>query len=203
MAGQINRSTKFGELIFDLAKDNRFKTFLEIGTWNGQGSTRCFLDGLGKRDDDWSFYSLESNKELHDLAKDFWSESLPSGAKLIHGRIVDPTEIPSLDELSSLADFKPEHIQWYECDVHDYDECENVYDLLPDLFDVVLLDGGEFSTYAEYNKIKDNAKNILLDDTNMFKCNRIANELKASREWSCVVRETEERNGFAFFKRED
>lgn len=40
MSGQINRGSQLGELIFNLVKNKDYKKFLEIGTWNGQGSTK-------------------------------------------------------------------------------------------------------------------------------------------------------------------
>ena len=58
--GQISDGL-FSEIIRECAKDQSNKTFLEIGTWNGLGSTKQFVDMLKKRDDDYIFYSLECN----------------------------------------------------------------------------------------------------------------------------------------------
>ena len=41
MAGQINRGTELGEMIYNLAQDTQYKNYVEIGTWNGEGSTQC------------------------------------------------------------------------------------------------------------------------------------------------------------------
>jgi hypothetical protein len=40
--GQVDPNNTLGTFLTSVAEDTRFKTFLEIGTWNGQGSTRCF-----------------------------------------------------------------------------------------------------------------------------------------------------------------
>ena len=42
MAGQINRGDFFGDQIFNLSSVKQFENFVEVGTWNGQGSTKCF-----------------------------------------------------------------------------------------------------------------------------------------------------------------
>ncbi len=46
MAGQINMDSEFGKIIFEYARNTEYKSYLEIGTWNGEGSTNCFIQGL-------------------------------------------------------------------------------------------------------------------------------------------------------------
>lgn len=53
----------FSTEITRYASDLRYKTFLEIGTWNGLGSTKAFSNGFKNRDDEYVFYSLECNKD--------------------------------------------------------------------------------------------------------------------------------------------
>ena len=53
----------FSECIEKYASDCSFKNYLEIGTWNGLGSTKAFNNGFIKRIDDYKFYSLECNKD--------------------------------------------------------------------------------------------------------------------------------------------
>ena len=42
--GQINMSSELGRKIHQLCLTPRFKWFLEIGTWNGEGSTTCIYE---------------------------------------------------------------------------------------------------------------------------------------------------------------
>ena len=65
MAGQVNRGSLFGERIYQYSSNKNFKNFVDIGTWNGQGSTKCFADAILKRSDDSSLYSLEANIEFY------------------------------------------------------------------------------------------------------------------------------------------
>ena len=66
---------------------------------------------------------------------------------------------------------------------------------LPDIFDVLLLDGGEFTTYYEFQILKNKCKIIMLDDTNTNKCKLIVNEIKQNNQWS-ILKESNERNGY-------
>jgi len=60
-AGQVQRGDGLYEYICSSAADLNNKTFLEVGTWNGLGSTQAFLCGLKDREDEYEFFSLESN----------------------------------------------------------------------------------------------------------------------------------------------
>ena len=71
--GQLNMNTELGKLISRYASDNTYKTYLELGTWNGYGSTKCFADGFSKRkQNDYVFYSLECNTDKYNIAKEIY-----------------------------------------------------------------------------------------------------------------------------------
>lgn len=44
--GQITLESDMGSFIYKIAANDNYKTFLEIGTWNGLGSTKCFIEGF-------------------------------------------------------------------------------------------------------------------------------------------------------------
>jgi len=67
--GQINRGSKLGEYIFELAKNSEVKTIVDIGTWNGMGSTKCILDGVLNSKFTKEVISLECNKLRYEEAK--------------------------------------------------------------------------------------------------------------------------------------
>ena len=58
---------------------------------------------------------------------------------------------------------------------------------IPDFFDVILLDGGEFTTWYEYNILKDKCKVLILDDTNVNKCTKIVEDIKSSKKWKIII----------------
>jgi hypothetical protein len=45
--GQINMDTEFGTTIYNIIKNNDdINNIFEVGTWNGQGTTVCIMNGL-------------------------------------------------------------------------------------------------------------------------------------------------------------
>jgi hypothetical protein len=71
---------------------------------------------------------------------------------------------------------------------------------IPEHIDFLLLDGGEFSTYEEWKKLKDRTKIVALDDTKVLKSKQIREELLTNPDYEKIV-DSEDRNGFAIFKR--
>ena len=47
--GQLNMNSKEGYLLDKFILENNFQTILEIGTWNGLGSTKTIIDSLKKQ----------------------------------------------------------------------------------------------------------------------------------------------------------
>lgn len=68
-------------------------------------------------------------------------------------------------------------------------------------FDVVFLDGGEYTTYLEYQVLKDNCKMIICDDCCVDKCSCIYSELKVDPSWELLYENFNERNGWCAFQR--
>jgi predicted O-methyltransferase YrrM len=85
MEGQINPESSFGKAIIDIASDTTYKTFLDVGTWNGMGTTRCLVNALKGRDDTM-IYSVEANRDMFNKATKNW-ENGPSNLKLLYGKI--------------------------------------------------------------------------------------------------------------------
>ena len=74
--------------------------------------------------------------------------------------------------------------------------------LIPEVIDFLLLDGGEFSTYKEWEKLKNKTKFVGLDDIRTIKCSKIYSELSGDENYS-VLSMTNEGNGFCIFKKND
>ena len=195
MSGQINRGSKFGEIIYSYASNLQYKKFLEIGTWNGQGSTRCFIDALLNRDDDYLFVSIEAAENFYQQAYEFNKSVLSDKIKILHGRIVEEEELIHRD----ISDHRKD---WLAGDINNYKKCKNIWDNIEDYYDVVLLDGGEFSTFSEFTKLKDKTKVFLLDDIREIKNTDVVAYLITSPDWEEVL-SANERNGFSVFKKAD
>lgn len=156
MSGQINRGSPLGDAIYDLAKISEIQTIVEIGTWNGLGSTKCVLDALKYRldlddHDLCSFISLETSKYQYELAL----KNTPKlkNFRLIHGRILEISELVPVDH------------QYFREDLANYQSCSNVLDQLPDLIDLLILDGGDYTSELEFDKLADRSGIIVMDDS--------------------------------------
>tara|TARA_R110000824_G_scaffold382230_2_gene575380 strand:+ start:81 stop:665 length:585 start_codon:yes stop_codon:yes gene_type:complete len=194
MSGQINRGSQLGELIFNLVKNKNYKNFLEIGTWNGQGSTKCFIDALLERGDDYSFISIEADINFYNEAKNFHKDNLSSKIQIIHGNIIDVLDL--------MEPNSEEEKKWLNNDLNNYKNCRNVWGYIHRKFDVVLLDGGEFSTYQEFLKLKELTKVFVLDDTKMTKTRQVLKDLNNDSNW-ILNSSSKDRNGFAIFTKNE
>lgn len=193
--GQINLGTRVGNLIKIFAAESNFKTFLEVGTWNGLGTTRCFIEGLKNRTDSYKFYSLECNAEKSILAAQLY-------ANIPNAHILNETLI-GVDDIKDANTIFPNLIEkWHRIDMDNLKVCKNFFDRsdLPTTFDVILLDGGEYTTYFEFLKIKNKCRVLMLDDTKTDKCTKIVEILKADKDWRMLY-EDHERNGFCIFEK--
>jgi hypothetical protein len=77
---------------------------------------------------------------------------------------------------------------------------ENVLDIIPITIDLLILDGGEFSSLSEYNKLKDRTKYIILDDTNTIKNNKVADIIRKNNDYK-IIADSNSRNGYLIAKK--
>ena len=67
--GQVNRGSKLGEIIYNLCLQDDVRNIVEIGTWNGMGSTKCIYDALSEKKEvieNWSdLKNIDISKELY------------------------------------------------------------------------------------------------------------------------------------------
>lgn len=195
--GQINMDGKLGQTIAKIAGDSRYSTFCEVGTWNGQGSTMCFYEGIRNRPDA-HLYSIEGDPFMMRHAEEFWKNN-PSITLMfgtLHRNIMTDDEIMNHPLYSKIST----HYQiYYVSELRAASFCPIV---TPPPCDVILLDGGEFSTEGDWKALyHDNLKVAILDDTQVIKTNRILNQLLEDPAWKCLYNEPHDRNGWAIFER--
>jgi len=229
--GQICND-EFAEDIRRYAADPKNRTFLEIGTWNGLGSTKSFADGFAKRltyedgfakrltyedgfakrltyedgfakrpnrEEDYVFYSLECNKDkCSDAAK------LYAANPRIHilNEVIWNQEPADFYDVFPQCASNPTFKHWHEVDILNMQKCSVFLDRpeIPDVFDVILLDGGEFTTYYEFKLLKDRCKILMLDDVNVDKCAKIVQELRTDPSWR-ILKHVNVRNGYLIAER--
>ena len=198
--GQINQDTLFGNMLYSFAQDASAKTFLEVGTWNGLGSTRCIVNGLKQRTEPYSFWSLECNSE-----KSAGAKKLYQGSQNVHilNEVLFNKMPEDIHEKFPVLTSNPEFAHWLQVDIDNMSDKPLFLDRseLPEVFDFVLLDGGEFTTYYDFMLLKDRFKTIMIDDTNTQKGPLIKKYLEENPDKYKILIEHPERNGFLVARR--
>src|SRR5882672_8727842 len=154
--GQICEGTPFGDLLTGLAR--KAETIVELGTWHGQGSTRCLAMGIELPDQ--RLVSVEIDMGLFDEALRAWAGY--DQITLLCGRIApddgfEPYAHPGGEEMRGPLGYDFLRGQFMAA--------PNVLADLPMHIDLLLLDGGEWSSSAEMDILLPRCDIIALDDT--------------------------------------
>jgi hypothetical protein len=200
--GQIILGTIEGDLIYNLSKREDVKTIFEIGTWTGLGSTMCVIKGIIDSRKKKKFISLELYNEMFQIAlKNL--KRYKNRVELINGRIIDYEDTFWFDHTK--IDFKTDYHArlYYNMDMNYLKNSENVIDKIPEQIDLLILDGGEYTTYPEWLKLKDRSRIVVLDDTNILKTKKIRDEIILSEKYNIIHDDTKSRNGFSVFEKKN
>ena len=189
--GQIRMSSERCELITKTIQEHNCQKIVEIGTWKGMGSTLCILNAITPTSE---FITLESNKTFYDIAKSNLI-SYQDKLKMIYGTIVSVDEVNSFVSNLNLDN---ERQTWLKEDLINLGLCPNVLSEILTEIDFLLLDGGEFSTYQEWEKLKSRTKIVALDDIEETKTRQIYFELSKDINYE-LIGMTQEGNGFCVF----
>ena len=162
MVGQISTTSKAGKVIIEFCSRIDVKNIVEIGTWNGLGSTQCVYEAI--KGSDKNFISIEADPKMYELAVE--NNSSRPEVSILHGKISD--------EMLDIDSFGPEFFidypidikkEWYKDDISRLSSCDNILSFLPNKIDFLILDGGEFTSYSEYKILKSRSRFIFCDDT--------------------------------------
>lgn len=196
--GQICNDS-FASEIEKYASNPNYKTFLEVGTWNGLGSTKAFSDGLSKRDN-YVFYSLECNSDKCVQASNLYKDN--PNIKILN-EVIWNKEPDNFFEIFPQCKTNPMYEHWHKVDMINMNKCNLFLDRtdIPSMFDVILLDGGEFTTYHEFQILKNKCKILMLDDIECDKCKYIVQELLSDPSWK-IVKQDNIRNGYVIAERQ-
>lgn len=196
--GQITMQTELGQALYSLCRNRQdILTVVEIGTYDGLGSTDCIVRGLansGKAD--VCFVSVEADHRRYRESLQYWSGLLPSWARILHGRIVEPDEMDAENLISQERD-------WYSQDEKAFASCLNIMDSLPQSIDLLFLDGGEFSTRSEFGKLCSRSRIVVLDDSVHRKGRDIRNTVLSSGKYRILFDKPYVNNGILAFERKE
>lgn len=199
--GQINLGSNFGNLIYSISSRADVKNIVELGTWNGMGSTMCVVKTLIDNIDK-NFHSIELYPDMFLIAKKNLSQYLDlPNFHLLNGRIIEKDDVYWFDH-NSIQFGSDEHARlYYKSDIEYLQSAQNVLELLPKSIDFLILDGGEYTTYPEWHILKDRTRIVALDDTAVLKCAKIREELLNDENYRVISDDLNDRNGFSIFEK--
>jgi hypothetical protein len=212
--GQVNLDSALGQTLYALAHESGVEVCVEVGTWNGQGSTLCIARALSESSG--HLISIELSADLFDQARRFYAhESLP--VELIHGLALTPEDYLVFSRYeAAVAETTGERLdpgcfrRWYDEELEMARGASRV-DVLRDIVaavghvDLAFLDGGEFTTFAEFVFLEPHtSRYMVLDDTNRtqsIKSAQARDWLASSPEWEVTQDEAHDRNGWLVARR--
>ena len=190
MPGEVNRGAPLGEALHELAKLPEVTKCLEIGMGNGEGSTLCIAQGLAESGGE--LWTLEMRGDCFQSASAFYEgKGLP--VHLVHGLALSVDDYPGVDSLA--PEFSTTSIerdnpgifrQWYVDELAVAAAAGAAGALAPLIaheapFDLVFLDGSEFTSPVEFKVLEPHIRRYLvLDDSNGAICIKNA----VVREWT-------------------
>ena len=209
------KDDEFYQLIESLARTEKLRYVLEIGSSAGGGSTEAFVKGLKDNQNNPLLFCIEISKpRFKQLADTYKAYDF---VRCYNLSSVSVEEFPSPDtvanfytrEESGLKRYPlPLVLNWLQQDMQYVREGgvgANAVERIKDdhgitHFDMVLIDGSEFTGLAELEKVY-GASIILLDDTNTYKCYEVRQRLLADPAYELIADNQELRNGFSAFRR--
>lgn len=191
------------------------RTVLEIGSSCGTGSTRALENGVRRAGGVLCCVEV-SGPRFAELSAHYAGKK---HVRCFRGSTVSAAEFPSAAAVEKfyqevnckLRKFPLEEVLgWLEQDVRYVQEEAVETDVISKIrremglekFDLVLLDGSEFTGEAEWPKVR-GAGLVALDDTTTYKNYRVREALLRDADYRLVVDAPERRHGYAIFVRKD
>ena len=209
------KNDRFYSAIYELAKTETIHTILEIGSSSGEGSTDAFVKGIRENPHQPMLFCMELSLPRFLALKNHYKndpfvvcynvssvpiDSFPSEEEVLHFMRTVNTSLRGFRE--------DEVIHWLRQDIA-YVKFANVpqegISLIKseqqiEYFDVVLIDGSEFTGQAELELVY-GAKFILLDDIRAFKNYNNFQKLFRDPFYELIEVNQHLRNGYAVFKK--
>ncbi|MBD2668927.1 FkbM family methyltransferase [Arthrospira platensis FACHB-439] len=207
------KNDEFYQAIQQIATEGDIKTVLEIGSSSGSGSTEAFVQGLVNNSNEPLLFCMEISKSRFDALRKRYEDY-----SFVHCYNVSSVPLESFPTENEIREFYQNNrtnlnvypieqvLNWWNQDT-EYLRTSGVngggIELIKeenniDIFDVVLIDGSEFTGKAELKAIY-GAKFILLDDINTFKNYDNYNQLIADPKYVLIKENKNLRNGYAIF----
>jgi hypothetical protein len=204
---EINPNEEFGQLIISIITDYSYSRNIEIGSWDGEGSTLCFVTGMKV---------IESDQKRLDCI-----EIVPEKFEVLTSRYRDipwvkpfrgssvPYDLVSKMDFSSIWDSPYNKLEtdahevvksWFKRDLETIRSAASFN--YGDHYDCALIDGGEFTGYEEFKLLREKTSCLILDDVHKaYKCNQAYHELSQDTNWRLIAENPDCRHGYAAFQK--
>ncbi|MBA3721414.1 MAG: hypothetical protein H0W88_03335 [Parachlamydiaceae bacterium] len=211
------KNDEFYTTIYLISRTEPIKTILEIGSSSGEGSTEAFAKGIRENPSKPILYCMEVSKpRFAALSKHYENEDR---IKCYNVSSVPISSFPKEEDVkkfyltthTNLNNYPLEKVLgWLKQDINYiklHQPTQNGINLIKQEngiknFDIVLIDGSEFTGMAELDLVY-GAKFILLDDINSFKNYSNYKKMLADNSYELFSQNINIRNGFAIFKLKD
>lgn len=198
-----------------IAKNPSVKTILEIGSSSGEGSTKALVSGMKENSSQPRLFCLElSRPRFAQLQKRYQNNSF---VRCYNASSVALENFPKEAEIiefyqnhqTALNNYPLEQvIGWWQQDIAYVKSQEIPSDGIKlikqenqvDYFDLVLIDGSEFTGVAELNEVY-GANFIALDDINTLKNHQNYQRLRADENYTLITENYSLRHGYAIFEK--
>ena len=195
--GQINGKTELGAWITMLSSLRDVRTIVDVGTWSGAGSTLRVAKGVQKKlpEDRRGTKVLGFEIDEVMVAKAKRTLKRFDFVQVVYGSLVNSEKLDR-DFLTSAES------SWLKADLEKMARAPIVIERVPEFVDLLILDGGEFSSQAEFFALRERIKGwVVLDDIRTRKNKKVFGLLFKDDSFS-LVWATDERNGAAIFRRD-
>ena len=207
---------EFYDAIKQIAREAEIKTILEIGSSSGEGSTEAFVTGIRENSHHPQLFCMEiSQARFTELQNRYAKDNF---VKCYHVSSVGINKFAQQKEIinfynsqkTALNQYPLERVlDWLRQDL-EYLQNSGVSEAGIKkiksenkiiFFDVVLIDGSEFTGESELDEVY-GAKFILLDDINTFKNHKNYHKLLNDPNYKLLSQNIHVRNGYAIFQQE-
>ena len=147
-----------------------------------------------------SFFSIESDLLCFKYAKKNLKNNLED-VNLVLGRVheIDHLNYVSKDTIYEYGYGEKEY-EWFIQDLRRYKKIKNVLPQIPNKIDLLLLDGGEFSGYADFLTLYSRSEFIVLDDTTSFKQHNVIKFINQNNTSFELIYDSENRHGVKIYQ---
>ncbi len=211
------KNDEFYAAIQKLAREEDITTVLEIGSSCGGGSTEAFVTGLKDNRNKPTLFCMEvSQPRFAELKKKYENDSF---VKCYNISSVSLEQFPNENEVIEFYNSTQTNLNlypleqvlgWLQQDIEYVINSEVSANGIQkikqenhlELFDLVLIDGSEFTGSAELDDVY-GSKIICLDDINTFKNYKNHQKLLADENYVLIAQNTSLRNGYSIFKKHE